>query len=458
MIVLLAACRPSGPPASVVVGAEAVADPDFPTVVTVTWASTVDGTSEVEVLRDGVLDHVTPASDTPEVTVLGLAGGADYALVPVQVARDGTRYPGAPIPVTIAPPPDGLPRWAAATDGETDPAAFVLLSLGLGEGGWVAVLDRRGDWVWWWSVPDGMQVVIAEPSRDGASVVALETDMGQDVDVASFVRIPVRGGPASRTPTTLAHHDLAELPDGRVSWLSYDLRTVEIDGEALPLRSERVLEADEGGDGAADEVFAVFDDYPRDPFFPCEHALRTDGSPIGDAHDWTHGNSLVWSEPVDALYVHARYLDALWKLDRATGALLWQMGGLDGDFAVDGGGPLWSHGHTSQVWEGGMTMFDNGDHATPRVSAAVEYAWDEASFTVGEVWRFPHPEGRFVGVLGDVKRLSDGNRLVAWGDLATLHEVTDAGVTVWSASGPADIVGRATALVELYTLLPSGPF
>ena len=128
-----------------------------------------------------------------------------------------------------------------------------------------------------------------------------------------------------------------------------------------------------------------------------------------------------------------------------TGELLWQLGGLGGDFTYPSGEPVWtsafeptlfSHAHMSQVWAGGMVTFDNGDHRAPQVSSIAELAWDEQARTVERVWEFYHPGGGHTYPLGDVKKLEDGSYLVAWGALSEFMVVDASAAVRWHATVP----------------------
>ena len=140
-------------------------------------------------------------------------------------------------------------------------------------------------------------------------------------------------------------------------------------------------------------------------------------------------------------------MDMLYKVDRATGTLEWQMGGRDTDFTLTSG-DWFNHGHFSEVWEDGFMLFDNGDHRG--YSRVAEYHWNESERTAELVWSLDHPDGRVLPVLGDVIRLPGGNRLIAWSADAILQEVTDDGTVVWEAqAGGFGVVSRVTFVPEL---------
>jgi hypothetical protein len=154
-------------------------------------------------------------------------------------------------------------------------------------------------------------------------------------------------------------------------------------------------------------------------------------------------------------------MDTLLRIDVASATLDWQMSGLYSDFTFPGGGPLyesaansylWSRGHYSQVWPGGLMMFDNGSNYAPPVSSILEVAFDEATHTAYEVFRYTDPAGGHTASLGDVWRLESGNYVASWMSLSKLTEVTPAGELVWRVDPPEDTATRRIRVVsDLYT-------
>jgi hypothetical protein len=78
-------------------------------------------------------------------------------------------------------------------------------------------------------------------------------------------------------------------------------------------------------------------------------------------------------------------------------------------------------------------VFDNGDHRSPPVSRVAEYSYDEQAMTVELVWEMEEPTGSFIAVLGDARRLSNGNTLIDWSSKGRIQEVTPDKEVVWEA-------------------------
>jgi hypothetical protein len=154
--------------------------------------------------------------------------------------------------------------------------------------------------------------------------------------------------------------------------------------------------------------------------------------------DWSHANAVVHDPSDDSLIVSVRHQDAVIKMDRGTGRLIWILGD------PQGWGPAWRryllfpegrviwpyHQHAPEVTPNGtLLLFDNGNQRRrpfdsrpdESYSRVVEYAVDEKRMTVSEVWSFGWPEGErfFSNALGDADWLpgtgnilaTDGSRL-----------------------------------------------
>ena len=88
----------------------------------------------------------------------------------------------------------------------------------------------------------------------------------------------------------------------------------------------------------------------------------------------------------------------------------------------------------SDVWDGGMLVFDNGYHHDPRASRIVEYAVDTEARTVTRGFTFDSETEEFNALLGDGRRLPNGNILVSWTLQGVLTELTRDGDVGWRNS------------------------
>ncbi len=459
--VCLSACAEIG-------AVDAVADERLPNVVHLTWNLLAPaGEHWVEYGLDGAFDQQSPREPSGNTaTMLGLKSGREYSFRVVVETPAGARIESESGALQVAAAPAELPTF---TVGEDDRAAqqaggVVLTSLLQDGDAWVVVIDRDGDYVW--SVRADEQINIPGVRLDNASTGVVYTQNARkgsgNEAVSGIVHQPFNGSPRTLTATEDAHHDALQLPDGRIAFLrEYTEPDVVLeDGETVDLGVDAVALAEEGllDARAADTIFDFKAHYPEEPWRVCQHF---DDPALGGGKDWVHANSLLYEPDGNTLLVNSRNLDALLALNPDTGEPLWQIGGRYGDFSdIDGDtigasadawqveGPnrtWWSHAHLSHLWEDGFVLFDNGYHHDPTVSRVVEYSLDIPGRSIQKTWEFASETGEFDPLLGDVRKLDNGNYLVSWTLQGMITEVTPEGVVVWRASAS---LGNATTRVR----------
>lgn len=299
------------------------------------------------------------------------------------------------------------------------------------------IFDAEGRVVWWMPAdPDGRRAIRVVPTRDGAAVWVLWDGRGPD-DVID--RVALDGESIVRTVARDATHDLTENPDGTVSYLAY---TYAPPGAMADFPDWRVaadaIHTTEPGTTDPDAFtlgWDFFDDYPAAPVAACSHVFPNNFVP--GAVEWTHGNSLLADPDGDGWWMLARHLDALLHVG-ADGARRWQLGGgAEATLRPASPGDAFRHGHTSHAWREDdglhLLMFDNRTHDPDPVSRVLEWRIDPDAGTYEAVWEVTLDD-RYVGFLGDARRLPGGTTLVDWTAYAELTEHAPDGEVVWRMS------------------------
>lgn len=459
------------PPACLVT-ASGTASPHVAAVLNVA----VDGPTGEAFVEYGIGDYalsspVDPSATHHDLTVLGLAAGETYQWRAVVVTADGARCTSDPGTFSVPAPPPKLFPLTVTTTVPSAQTQYVLGNVVRTNDGisFAAILDREGRWVWWVD-SGGLLMTTPKLSLDGRSVVWNEYDFrGQDI-VGNIVRVSLDGRTRTETNIPFGHHDFVEQSDGTYAFVNMDFADYTFGTETVTLASDRISVVEEGGTGPV-PIFSMFEDFPLDPVLTCTHQSAGPDPHFGTASfEWTHTNSLMYLPETDAFYALQKYTDRLIKI-RPDGEVDWYMNGLDSQFTDPDGAlvwrspsetQLWSHGHMSEMWDGGGLVFDNGDHRVPNTSRAVEFAYDEDAATVELVWVFEHPDGKHTGVMGDVRRLPQDHRLVTWSALGSITEVTPAGEIVWeiqwdSADDLDAIIGRIVPFSDIYFPLVATP-
>ena len=127
------------------------------------------------------------------------------------------------------------------------------------------------------------------------------------------------------------------------------------------------------------------------------------------AWDYLHLNSIAVDE--DGHFIlSARSTNAIYRVSRQTGKILWRLGGKRSDFRL-GKGARFAQQHDARPGpDGTLTLFDN---ATPNRSRALTLKLDGRRATVVRALR--HPQGLRASTQGGMQPLPNGNTFVGWG-------------------------------------------
>jgi len=477
ILALLAACRgpeggvddssPTTPVTGTLLDPVCSGNPVVPAVLDCTWTTAVSGAGFVESwLEDdpGVVRSTPrgPEGTTHDVAVMGLKAGRTYAYRAVVEGADGRREGLVSTHLVPEVPPDFAELTLTAHDPAKSQIAngYVLLSVVHMKSSprftEVLILDGDADPVWWVRSVDNGLVGTPQLTRDGRSVVFLTTDQLWATDLGTITRVSLDGDEVVDTRAMLGHHAMIENSDGTFTWISFDY--ANIDGVDWASDALRTAPEGIGTDYVPTIEFAWFDAYPEDPWEDVPG--QTDQVRWGTGIEWTHTNSLMAIDD-DDFYVSAKNIDAILKVDRSDGSIVWQLNGRNGDFTHPDGSAVWravndldlfSHSHMSHLWDGGMVVFDNGDLShNPPFSRAVEYEFDEDARTVEQVWQYVDPQHRWTGAMGDVRKLDNGNYLIAWSSLEYVNEVTPEGETVWQIEmSDVGTFARVVPMADIY--------
>lgn len=338
-------------------------------------------------------------------------------------------------------------------DGDRSEVArgYLLFTQSEGDASWAGVLDGCAAHVWWRAQTDpDLRVYRAHVSDDRQRVMVAEHNREHRPDRSAVLEVDLATDEVVRTTRIPeGHHDFAELPGSRISWISWQyLENTWFPNLQADVVTDVVRTADLGERAETDQrLFSLYDTVGMEPWWTCVHMNPT--SQIPGYAEWSHSNSLMYEPVSNRLFLYARYWDALLAFDADSGALDWSLGGPMDAFEAKAGTTLPSHAHLSHLWDGGALFFDNANHVSD-ASRVVELAWDEAAGTVEEVWSYS--DGTFVSYLGDARKLPGGNVLIAWSTDGRFTEVTPDGDVVWEArtQDPEGTVAR----VDFHTRWP----
>ena len=442
---------------------------NVPTALNCTWNSAISGEGWIEYWLEGQAPLTTPlgtASTSHEVSAIGLQAGQSWNFRVVTTTSDGDLV-GPDQSIVTPTPPSTFPvnEVSRVQAGSLAADGYILSAMINWQDSIPVIVNGEGQYVWWFEPPAGSLIVTTKLSADGKSVLFATYDIDWQQDVGTIWRVSLDGKTVTETRALLAHHDFLENDDGTFTFFGYEYRDYgQTEWAADVLR--RVPEGATNADDAVVE-FGWFDSYPVDPWVA--DPLQ-DNVSLGNAdYEWTHSNSLMVNGDGNT-YLMSKFLDVILKVD-SSGDIVWEMGGAYSNFTNPDGSEvwlslsdhhLWSHAHMSHFWTGGLAVFDNGYHRNDgsERSRAVEYAFDDVSMTIEEVWSYEEPSGGFTKLMGDVRKL-DTTYLINWSSLSYVSEVDVGGEIVWmldlddsDGSGNKAIMSRITYLDDLYAPTP----
>ncbi|HSQ60326.1 MAG TPA: aryl-sulfate sulfotransferase, partial [Acidobacteriota bacterium] len=248
------------------------------------------------------------------------------------------------------------------------------------------------------------------------------------------------------------NHELQILAGGHALLMSYDPQIVDM---------SRVLPKGNPGATVVGLVIQELDAEKRVVFQwrSWDHFEITDAYDVVLSRsfiDYVHGNSLE-ATPDGAILLSSRHLNEITKIDRATGEIVWRLGGWKNQFRFVNDPIGFSRQHDARLLPGNrLTLFDNGNHHAPPYSRAVEYEIDEKKMTATLVWQFRHDPEVFSPATGSVQRLRNGHTLVGWGiNGPAFTEVTEDGRVVAEARFVSGLSGYRAFRYEWPLVLPA---
>jgi outer membrane protein assembly factor BamB len=154
-----------------------------------------------------------------------------------------------------------------------------------------------------------------------------------------------------------------------------------------------------------------------------------------DAYDYFHLNS-VQQLPDGNFLVSARHTWAIYEIDRATGKIIWTLGGKDSDFRL-GPGADFSWQHDGQLTGNTLSLFDDasdGPEQEENQSSAKVLRLNLSTMTATLLHRYTHSPPLLAVSQGNTQRLPNGDLFVGWGADPEFSEYTPNGKQIFNAS------------------------
>jgi Arylsulfotransferase (ASST) len=139
---------------------------------------------------------------------------------------------------------------------------------------------------------------------------------------------------------------------------------------------------------------------------------------LNNGYDIAHWNSI--EEAGDSVIASFRHFDAVYKIRKSTGEIVWKLGGTTTPRSLtveqdSFANPLGAQHDARLLSDGTLTVFDNRTKLGVNVPRAVRFGIDEASGTATLLESISDPAVPTSDCCGSARRLSNGDWLIAWG-------------------------------------------
>lgn len=406
--------------------------PSFGSLLQVSWQQHVPGTAWVRYRVDEEWRQTpvrTLGVGPQEQVVAGLPYGWEVELQ-VVVSTHQEQAASAATTAWTTDPPEGLPAPTVelARPWLFDPhTAFVMVNTNepgsWDTGWWTMILDRQGRVVWARPSDEQTSTIFGAPAPGGRSLLLDQStfwtlfDQGERSEV---LELQLDGTVLQRWSTPGLHHDFVGLPDGSIIW----------GASALGLESLQELSPD----GSQRTIWTC------DP---------------GQVGGMCTSNAVSWNEETDTLLFSLVTLNSVVELDRRTGEELRWFGDQPQSYSLDPAFGQFYKQHGVQLTEEGTLLMSCWDAEEGQRLLVREYEIDDEQQTLELIWTYVQEPEVFAYVLGDVVRLDSGNTLHSLGRGGHLRELSAEGELAWDLAWPESTdIGRASALADLYPLLP----
>jgi len=259
------------------------------------------------------------------------------------------------------------------------------------------------------------------------NVIGFEPGKGYEIDL--------NGNRIFETPDgNSAHHDFIKTSNDTYFLISATIEDHYCPEECnallpdeIPWQGDTFVEFDQ--DGNEIWSWSTFDHYDLTEYNPYYVEIYTGNQEM----DWTHSNSVFFDENTESVFISARNLSWITKIDYASQNIIWNLGQTDFMneiyFDVD---LNFSQQHSVQVIDNdNLLFFDNHRYLTPELSRCMEISYDETDYSAEIVWEYILPENMSSGSRGECDRLENGNTLITAGRSGHILEVTPENEIAW---------------------------
>lgn len=134
-----------------------------------------------------------------------------------------------------------------------------------------------------------------------------------------------------------------------------------------------------------------------------------------DPFDYCHGNAIEEDDDGNIL-LSFRHLNAVYKINRTTGAIIWQLGGQQSDFTFVNTNGFSGQHDIRKLPNGHYSLFNNANMmAAPKISRGMEFALDTTNWTATLANEVIHPNPFYTSAMGNFQQTPGGEYVICYG-------------------------------------------
>jgi hypothetical protein len=322
------------------------------------------------------------------------------------------------------------------------------------------ILDQKGDVVWFQAIPAAQeasdfrsqtyrgQQVLTWWQGTGLGGVATGTDYIYNNHYQQIAAVNAGNG------LNADGHEFLITPQNTALILSYTTATADLSSIGGPSNQTVIDGVVQEIDIPTGKVLFQWNSQDHVPYSQSEQPLPASAS---SPWDWFHINA-VHLDTDGNLLIDARDTWTTYKVNRHSGAIVWQLGGKASDFTfqtasgqtLNKAGEIFAWQHDPEaLGNDEYTIFDNeaagvantGIDPTAELglSRVVRFKLDEHAHTAKLEQSFDQPESLTAPSQGDGEPIPGGGHFVGWGSLPYFSQFDAAGNLVFNAQLPAGV-------------------
>lgn len=289
---------------------------------------------------------------------------------------------------------------------------------------YVFLLDRSGRIVWYREVPDSRCTMFPRVLKDGSGIAWEANTIYTYRDLKPTF---------TRATLDLSREEITEISDFNFTWDETE------DGTLL---YSYAIGWDTFG------IRALHPDGTEETPWTCSPWME----PFDPEHWWCMANAIHYVVSTNTALYSMFESGTVVEVDLTTGDVLRQWGNLEGSWAVDPSESLFEWQHYPTFTPEGTLLLSTHVPGQPGEQRAREYALDDASSTLREVWSYGEGQAPYANYAGEAVRLANGNTLLNYGSEGTIREIGPDGQVAWEVAFPGHLVGHQTLVADLYAL------